>query len=106
MVDSTESQAPWLLLIHRVPPKPDYLRVKIRRRLHRIGATPLKSSVYVLANTPVAREDFEWLAREITAEGGEAAVCEATFIAGTDAEFRARLGAPPSAVTSQDGAVE
>jgi hypothetical protein len=100
--DSTESPEnqgpPWLLLIHQVPPKPDYLRVKIRRKLHRIGATALKNSVYVLPNTPAAREDFEWLAREITAEGGEAAVCEATFVAGvTDAEFSARLGRPAPA---------
>lgn len=86
------------MLIHRVPPKPDYLRVKIRRRLHRIGATALKNSVYVLPNTAAAREDFEWLAREITAEGGEAAVCEATFVAGvTDAELSARLGRPAPA---------
>ena len=72
---------PWLLLIHQLPPKPDYLRVKIRRRLHRLNAFPLKRSVYVLPNTPAAREDFEWLAREIVAEGGEATVCEASFVA-------------------------
>lgn len=90
--------APWLLLIHQVPPTPGYLRVKVRRRLHRIGAVALKRSVYVLPNTPAAREDFEWLAREIAQEDGEAAVCEATFVAGiTDAEFSARLGRPPAA---------
>ena len=27
----------WLLLIHQVPAKPDYLRVKVGRRLHRVG---------------------------------------------------------------------
>lgn len=83
MNDSIESPqgAPWLLLIHQVAPKPDYLRVKVRRRLHRLGALPLKRSVYVLPNTPAAREDFEWLAREIVADGGEATVCEATFVA-------------------------
>lgn len=101
MNDSLESpagQAPWLLLIHQVPPKPDYLRVKVRRRLRGLGATPLRSSVYVLPNTPAAREDFEWLAREITADGGEAAVCEATFLAGvTDAELQARVGLPEPA---------
>jgi hypothetical protein len=55
--------------------------VKLRRRLHRLGAFPLKRSVYVLPNTPAAREDFEWLAREIVADGGEATVCEASFVA-------------------------
>lgn len=72
--------ARWLLLIHQVPPKPDYLRVKVRRRLERVGAIPLKASVYVLPHREDSREDFQWLAREITGDGGEASVCEATFV--------------------------
>ena len=35
----------WLLLIHQIPPKPDYLRVKIWRRLQRVGAVAIKNSV-------------------------------------------------------------
>src|SRR5687768_8122196 len=90
MSDSTVSQPPWLLLIHQLPPKPDYLRVKVRRRLHRIGALPLRGSVYVLPASEEAREDFQWLAEEIRAEGGEAIVCEARFILGiSDEEVRA-----------------
>jgi DNA-binding transcriptional regulator PaaX len=38
----------WLLLIHQIPPKPDYFRVKVRRRLDRLGSVALKNSVYVL----------------------------------------------------------
>jgi len=38
----------WLLLIHQISPKPDYLRVKIWRRLHQVGAVAVKQSVYVL----------------------------------------------------------
>jgi hypothetical protein len=80
----------WLLLIHQLPPKPDYLRVKVRRRLHRIGAMPLRGSVYVLPASEEAREDFQWLGEEIRAEGGEAIVCEARFIQGiSDEEVRA-----------------
>ena len=84
MIDSTGTvkAGRWLLLIHQIPPKPDYFRVKVRRRLQRIGAAPLKNSVYVLPSTPVAVEDFRWLLREIVAEGGEATVCEAEFIEG------------------------
>ena len=82
MNDSVESSK-WLILIHRIPPKPDYLRVKARRRLHRIGAVPLKDSVYVLPAGDQALEDFQWLAREISTDGGEATVCEATFVHGT-----------------------
>ena len=67
MHDSVESSpsgaAPWLLLIHHLPPKPDYLRVKLRRRLERLGALPVKSSVYVLPHRPDTLEDFAWLAQ-------------------------------------------
>jgi hypothetical protein len=96
MYDSSESsaQAPWLLLIHRLPPKPDYLRVKVRRRLQRLGAMPLKNSVYVLPNSEEANEDFEWLAREIEAEGADAMICAAHFIRGiSDEELRAMFTA-------------
>jgi hypothetical protein len=85
----TASAGPWLLLIHQIPPKPDYFRVKVRRRLRRLGAVPIKSSVYALPATAEAREDFEWLAREIAQDGGEAAICEASFVAGlTDDQVR------------------
>ncbi|HEY3258088.1 MAG TPA: chromate resistance protein ChrB domain-containing protein [Gemmatimonadaceae bacterium] len=69
--------------MHQLPPQPDYFRVKVWRRLRAIGAAPLKNSVYVLANTPEAREDFEWLSREIVAGKGEATLCEANMISGT-----------------------
>ena len=78
--------APWLLLIHQIPPKPDYFRVKVRRRLHRLGAHPLKNSVYVLPNTEESLEDFTWLAQEIRADGGEAVVVEAQMVAGMSDE--------------------
>ena len=80
--ESTRRAAPWLLLLHRVPPKPDYLRVKVRRRLHRIGAKPLKNSVYVLPNNDESLEDMSWLCRDIESEGGEAMICEASFVEG------------------------
>jgi len=82
--------ARWLLLIHHLPGKPDYLRVKVRRRLARLGAVPLKNSVYVLPDSESTREDFQWLLREIVADGGEAALCTSDLIDGvTDAEIRA-----------------
>jgi hypothetical protein len=72
----------WLVLIHQIPPKPDYFRVKVRRQLQRIGAVALKNSVYVLPSRAETIEDFRWLRREITAEGGEATVCEASLVEG------------------------
>ena len=76
----------WLLLIHQIPPKPDYFRVKVRRRLQRVGAVALKNSVYLLPSREETREDFEWLVREIQAEGGEATLCRGTLLAGTSDE--------------------
>ncbi len=73
---------PWLVLIHQLPPKPPYLRVKVWRRLQALGAVPIKNSVYVLPNTEGAREDFEWMVREITETGGEASLCEARLVHG------------------------
>ena len=69
--------------MHQLPPHPDYFRVKVWRRLKRIGAVALKNSVYVLPNGVEEREDFEWLAREIVAGGGEATLCEANFLTAT-----------------------
>jgi hypothetical protein len=80
-------EARWLVLIHHLPPKPDYFRVKVRRRLQRLGAVALKNAVYVLPRSEATREDFAWLLREITAEGGEALLCAAAFLDGvTDAD--------------------
>lgn len=84
----------WFLLIHQIPPKPPYFRQKVLRRLNRLGAVAIKNSVYVLPRTEQTREDFQWLAREITTEGGEATICEAAFIEGVrddqiEALFRA-----------------
>ncbi len=69
----------WYLLIHQLPPKPLYLRAKIRQRLERVGAVPLKNSVYVLPRSEGGLEDLQWIAQEAVAGGGEAWVCEADF---------------------------
>src|SRR3954468_22667575 len=85
----------WLLLVHQIPPKPDYLRVKIGRSLQRVGAVAIKNSVYVLPPTPDAYEDFQWIVREIEEGGGDAFVSEASLIGEglTDEAIRARFDA-------------
>ncbi len=83
--------ARWLLLVHQIPPSPAYLRVKIRRRLQRIGALPIKNTVYVLPRSDSTLEDFQWVLREIRANGGEATLCEAKLVDGlsdVDVELR------------------
>ena len=77
----------WLLLIHQIPPRPAYLRVKVGRRLQTLGAAAIKNSVYALPRGEQAMEDFQWVRREIVSGGGEATVCEALFVEGhTDAD--------------------
>ena len=78
----TETSPRWLLLIHQIPPKPAYLRVKVGRRLQGLGAVPVKNSVYVLPRSEQALEDFHWVRAEIVAGGGDASVCEAGFLEG------------------------
>src|SRR5437762_2192961 len=83
----------WLLLIHQIPPKPDYFRVKIWRRLQRVGAVAVKNSVYVLPKSDSTLEDFQWILREITEGGGDASLCVAGFVEGltdTQIEWRVR----------------
>jgi hypothetical protein len=84
-VTATPGREPrWLLLIHQIPPKPAYLRVKVWRRLLAMGAVAIKSSVYVAPRSDAAQEDFEWLVREIVDGGGEASICEARFVEGLE----------------------
>jgi hypothetical protein len=76
----------WLLLIHQLPAKPAYLRVKIWRRLQELGAVAVKNAVHALPMSEETQEDFEWLLREIVEGGGEAFLCEARLIDGLSDE--------------------
>jgi hypothetical protein len=83
---------PWILLIHQLPPKPDYLRAKIGRRLAQIGAVTIKNTVYVLPSNEQTLEDLQWTAREIRAGGGEANLVEARFVDGlSDGDLQKRF---------------
>jgi hypothetical protein len=78
----------WVLLIHQLPPKPTNLRVRIWRKLQKLGAVAIKNSVYVLPATEKAEEDFQWLKQEIESAGGEASVFKAASVEGaTDQEI-------------------
>ncbi len=84
----------WLLLIHQLPAKPAYARVKIWRRLKGLGAVTVKNSVYALPANAETREDFAWLIKEIAELGGEAFVCEALLVDGiSDGEVQALFDA-------------
>ena len=86
-VEQAQSQG-WLLLIHQLPPKPTNLRVRIWRKLQKLGAVAIKNSVYVLPASDKTHEDFQWLKQEIETAGGEAAVFRADSVEGaTDKEI-------------------
>jgi hypothetical protein len=95
MTDETPpSPDRWLLLIHQLPAKPAYFRVKVWRRLQGLGAVAVKNAVYALPANEQTQEDFEWLLKEIVEGGGEAMVCEARLIDGlSDEEVRALFNA-------------
>jgi hypothetical protein len=95
---------PWLLLMHQIPAKPDYLRVKLWRRLQRLGAVSIRNAVWALPVTEETREDFQWLMGEIEADGGDAVICEARFIAGLTGEQVTLLkaAAPDGETVRQD----
>ncbi len=94
MNGETRERARWLLLIHQLPAKPAYARVKIWRRLKGLGAVTVKNSVYALPANAEAQEDFAWLVREIAELGGEAFVCEAQLVDGLrDGEVQALFDA-------------
>src|SRR6185503_1844491 len=89
---ANRSERDWVLLIHQLPPKPTNLRVRIWRKLQRLGAVSIKNSVYVLPFNEKTHEDFQWLKQEIESSSGEATVFRAGAVEGaTDAEIRAAI---------------
>jgi len=79
-----DSKNTWLLLMHQLPPKPESLRVRVWRSLQRLGALPIKNSVYAMPNHSFGRKALTDLARAIHDGGGEAIVCESEFLQGVN----------------------
>lgn len=70
----------WLLLVHELPARPSNVRVKTWRRLQKLGALAVKDSVYVLPNNPQAREDLEWIKKEVESMKGQATLFAADHL--------------------------
>ncbi len=88
MATNSAKKPEWILLIHQLPPKPTNLRVRIWRKLQKLGAVAIKNSVYVLPANEKTHEDFQWLKQEIESAGGEATVFQAASVEGaTDEEI-------------------
>lgn len=76
----------WIALLHQLPTKPPYLRVKIWRRLQAIGAVAIKNAVHVLPKATEHEATFVELLNEIVANGGEAILIDLRLLAGTTDE--------------------
>src|SRR5437667_2677843 len=88
MAKNSAQKLEWILLIHQLPPKPTNLRVRIWRKLQKLGAVAIKNSVYVLPANEKTHEDFQWLKQEIESAAGEATVFQAASVEGaTDQEI-------------------
>jgi hypothetical protein len=71
----------WYLFIYQIPPRPLYLRAKIRQRLVKLGAVALKNSAYVLPAPGKHRlATLREVAKETIDGGGEAYICESRFV--------------------------
>lgn len=83
-----------MALLHQLPAKPPYLRVKLWRRLQAVGAVPLKNAVHLLPRTEENEAAFKLLLDEVRSSGGEAVLLDAALIAGqSDTDVRALFDA-------------
>ncbi|MFN2507890.1 MAG: chromate resistance protein ChrB domain-containing protein [Chthoniobacterales bacterium] len=80
-------QAPkWILLLYELPTAKSSERVNLWRRLKKFGALSLKTSAYLLPDTPAHFERFQWLAQQIRDDGGEATLIRVSEIENLSAQ--------------------
>src|SRR3954452_13793263 len=72
----------WLLLLFRLPATHKTARVAIWRKLQKSGAIQIKTSSYLLPDTPPQSELFQWLAKQVTDYGGDSTLVRARKIEG------------------------
>jgi hypothetical protein len=70
---SPSKQNEWLVIFYSVPSRPVANRMKLWRKLAKIGAVPLKGAVYILPATEEHEELFQWLIGEVKSMGGDGA---------------------------------
>jgi hypothetical protein len=72
----------WLLLLYSLPSRQKTERVAVWRRLKKIGAVQIKTSTYLLPDSPPQYEHFQWLAQQIKDFGGDATLARVQEIEG------------------------
>jgi hypothetical protein len=76
------SNPSWLLLLFSLPATHKTARVAIWRKLQKSGAIQIKTSTYLLPDTPAQYELFQWLAKQVTDYGGDSTLIRAQQIEG------------------------
>lgn len=64
----------WVLLFYRLPRVPSTPRSAVWRKLKRLGVAQIGDGLVALPADARTREQLEWIAEEVTDNGGEAAV--------------------------------
>ena len=72
IVRGEKTEKTWLLFFYSVPSKPVSNRMRVWRRLARVGAIQLKGAVYILPYNDEHYELFQWLVSEVTSMKGDA----------------------------------
>jgi hypothetical protein len=76
----------WVLLAYRMPREPSRPRIAVWRKLERLGVARLGDGLVALPADSRTREQFDWLAEEITEGGGTSTLWVAR--AGSQAQER------------------
>jgi hypothetical protein len=68
----------WVLLAYRMPREPSRPRIAVWRKLERLGVARLGDGLVALPADARTREHLDWLAEEVTENGGTATLWIAT----------------------------
>lgn len=90
MQSTNKASQGWLLLLYTLPTKKTAGRVRLWRKLRKLGAFALKTSTYVLPDEPAHVERFQWLAQQVRDDDGEATLAHVTLIEGLSNDDLAR----------------
>jgi hypothetical protein len=96
----------WVLLAYRLPRVPSTPRSAVWRKLKRLGVAWLSDGLVALPADARTREQLEWIAEEVTDNGGEAALwlgrpLEASAAAAMAGRMTAAVAAEYDAVAAE-----
>jgi hypothetical protein len=72
----------WLLMLYELPARSGAARLSLWRNLKKLGAISLKTSAYLLPDSPQHHERFQWLAQQVRDRGGDATIIRLIDIEG------------------------